>query len=70
MSDQLNMINSDMKKIFSIETEPAADDILAAQSAEDRQSLYNDTMKFFEQLYGENTEDSTYQESTEESYEE
>ena len=60
MSDQLNMINSDMKKIFSIETEPAADDILAAQSAEDRQSLYNDTMKFFEQLYGENTEDSTY----------
>ena len=70
MSDQLNMINNDMKKIFSIETEPAADDILAAQSAEDRQSLYNDTMKFFEQLYGENTEDSTYQESTEESYEE
>ena len=29
---QLNMVNNDMKKIFSIETEPATDDILAAQS--------------------------------------
>ena len=32
VSSQLNMVNNDMKKIFSIETEPAADDILAAQS--------------------------------------
>ena len=71
VSSQLNMINNDMKKIFSIETEPATDDILAAQSAEDRQTLYNDTMKFFEQLYGESTDTSAQQESTDEtSYDE
>lgn len=66
VSSQLNMVNNDMKKIFSIETEPATDDILAAQSAEDRQTLYNDTMKFFEQLYGESTDTSAQQESTDE----
>lgn len=71
VSSQLNMVNNDMKKIFSIETEPATDDILAAQSAEDRQTLYNDTMKFFEQLYGESTDTSAQQESTDEtSYDE
>ena len=71
VSSQLNMVNNDMKKIFSIETEPATDDILAAQSAEDRQTLYNDTKKFFEQLYGESTDTSAQQESTDEtSYDE
>ena len=71
VSSQLNMVNNDMKKIFSIETEPATDDILAAQSAEDRQTLYNDTMNFFEQLYGESTDTSAQQESTDEtSYDE
>lgn len=71
VSSQLNMVNNDMKKIFSIETKPATDDILAAQSAEDRQTLYNDTMKFFEQLYGESTDTSAQQESTDEtSYDE
>lgn len=71
MSGELNMINNDMKKIFSIETEPAADDILAAQPADVRQSLYDETMRFFAQLYGEDTEDSSYNESTDEaSYEE
>lgn len=71
MSGELNMINNDMKKIFSIETEPAADDILAAQPADARQSLYDETMRFFAQLYGEDTEDSSYNESTDEaSYEE
>lgn len=71
MSGELNMINNDMKRIFSIETEPAADDILAAQPADARQSLYDETMRFFAQLYGEDTEDSSYNESTDEaSYEE
>lgn len=71
MTDQLNMINNDMKKIFSIETEPAADDILAVRTAEERQTLYNDTMKFFEKLYGETTDDSAQQESAgEASYDE
>ena len=67
MSSQLNMLNNDMKKIFSIETEPAADDILVAQPADARQSLYDDTMKFFAQLYGESTDASAEQESTDES---
>ena len=71
MTAQLNMINNDMKKIFSIETEPAADDILAVRTAEERQTLYNDTMKFFEKLYGETTDDSAQQESAgEASYDE
>ena len=67
MSSQLNMLNNDMKKIFSIETEPVADDILAAQPVDARQSLYDDTMKFFAQLYGESTDASAEQESTDES---
>ena len=71
MTAQLNMINNDMKKIFSIETEPAADDILVTRTADERQTLYNDTMKFFEKLYGENTDDSAQQESAgEASYDE
>ena len=71
MTAQLNMINNDMKKIFSIETEPAADDILVTRTADERQTLYNDTMKFFEKLYGETTDDSAQQESTgEASYDE
>ena len=71
MTAQLNMINNDMKKIFSIETEPAADDILVTRPADERQTLYNDTMKFFEKLYGETTDDSAQQESAgEASYDE
>ena len=71
LTAQLNMINNDMKKIFSIETEPAADDILVTRTADERQTLYNDTMKFFEKLYGETTDDSAQQESAgEASYDE
>ena len=71
MTAQLNMINNDMKKIFSIETEPATDDILVTRTADERQTLYNDTMKFFEKLYGETTDDSAQQESAgEASYDE
>lgn len=55
MSAELNMVNSEMKKIFSIDAEPAADDLLAAQTPEVRQGLYDDTMKFFAELYGEGT---------------
>ena len=53
MSAELNMVNSEMKKIFSVDAEPAADDLLAAQTPEVRQGLYDDTMKFFADLYGE-----------------
>ena len=53
MSSELNMMDSKLKGIFSIDAEPAADDLLAAQTPETRQALYNDTMKFLEGLYGE-----------------
>ena len=59
MSAELNMVNSEMKKIFSIDAEPAADDLLAAQTPEVRQGLYDDTMKFFAELYGEGTSADT-----------
>lgn len=64
MSSELNMVNSDLKTIFSIETEPAADDLLINETPETRQALYNDTLKFFETLYGESFE--TTETSTEE----
>ena len=53
MSSELNMMDSKLKEIFSIDTEPAADDLLAAHTPETRQALYNDTMKFLEGVYGE-----------------
>lgn len=56
MSAELNMVNADLKTIFSIETEPAAEDLLINETPEIRQALYNDTLKFFETLYGENAE--------------
>lgn len=56
VSGVLNMVNAEMKIIFSIETEPEADDILINETPETRQALYEDTMKFFETLYGENTD--------------
>ena len=56
ISGELNMVNAEMKIIFSIETEPEADDILINETPETRQALYADTMKFFETLYGENME--------------
>lgn len=56
MSAELNMVNTSLKTIFSIETDPAEDDLLYNETPEARQALYNDTLKFFETLYGENTE--------------
>lgn len=56
MSAELNMVNADLKTIFSIETEPATEDLLINETPEIRQALYNDTLKFFETLYGENVE--------------
>ena len=61
MSAELNMVNKEMKTIFSVEADPAEDDLLVNVSADVRQILYKDTMKFFENLYGE----STYTESAE-----
>lgn len=63
LSAELNMVNAEMRLIFSIELDPAEDDILVNETPETRQALYSDTMKFFEKLYGEsNTSAETAQE--------
>lgn len=55
MNTELNMMNTELKKLFSIDGQMPADgaDILVNVSQEDKQVLYNDTLKFFEKLYGE-----------------
>jgi uncharacterized protein YpuA (DUF1002 family) len=66
LSVELNMLNAQMKELFGIdENTLGEEDILADISQEDRDTLYGETLKFFEKLYGEYTE--TY---SEESYEE
>ena len=62
---QVNMLDTTMKQIFCIDSEPAGDDILANVSQEDRQTLYDDTMSFFAYLYND-----TKTEATEESADE
>lgn len=68
ISVELNMMNEKLKEIFNIEQpekteEEAAADILADVAQEDRELLYHDTLKFFENLYGE----VTFTDQTEES---
>lgn len=58
-TSQVNMLDTTMKQIFSIETEPAGDDILVNVSQEDRQTLYDDTMSFFAYLYNDTKTDET-----------
>lgn len=54
MSAELNMMDSEMRKLFGLEIDDTgAEDILANVSTEDKQVLYDDTMRFFESLYGE-----------------
>lgn len=55
LSAELNMVNAEMRLIFSMELDPAEDDILVNETPETRQALYSDTMKFFENLYGESS---------------
>lgn len=55
LSAELNMVNAEMRLIFSMELDPAEDDILVNETPETRQALYSDTMKFFESLYGESS---------------
>ncbi len=57
LTTELNMLSPKLKTLFGLaEDGTEADEILANVSAEDRQTLYEDTMKFFEKLYGETTE--------------
>ena len=56
MSTELNMVDKAMKGIFGVSADTQASPELSELSDEDRQTLYNETMKFFEKLYGESSE--------------
>ena len=54
MTAELNMLDSKLRKLFGLEVdESGAEDILVNVSTEDKEILYDDTMRFFESLYGE-----------------
>lgn len=72
MSTELNMVDKAMKDIFGLNADVQASPELSELSDDDRQTLYNETMKFFEKLYGEstetyNTEDAETEETAEDS---
>lgn len=56
LSTELNMMNKELKTIFSTETDPAEDDILYSVDPEVRQKMYDDTLNFFVKLYGEDVQ--------------
>lgn len=64
LSTELNMMNKELKTIFSTETDPAEDDILYSVDPEVRQKMYDDTLNFFVKLYGEDVQTETTEEST------
>ena len=59
LSTELNMMNKELKTIFSTETDPAEDDILYSVDSEVRQKMYDDTLNFFVKLYGEDVQTET-----------
>ena len=70
MSTELNMVDRSMKEIFGLSDGSQASPELSELSDDDRQTLYNETMRFFEKLYGEssetyNTEDTAETEDSE-----
>lgn len=57
LTTELNMLDKQLKTLFGLsEDGTEADEILVNVPQEDRQVLYEDTMKFFEKLYNESTE--------------
>ena len=56
MSTELNMVDKSMKEIFGLSEGTQASPELSELSDDERQTLYNETMKFFEKLYGESSE--------------
>ena len=62
VTPELNMLDKELKKLFGIDviddgTASEDIDVLGtAVSSEDKETLYKDTMKFFEKLYGETTD--------------
>ena len=69
LSTELNAMDKEMKTVFSIDKDIAADDLLVNVEPEVRQKLYDDTMKFFANLYGEATTDDTAEEAAEDTAE-
>ena len=68
LSTELNMIDNEMKKLFGIieNDDIEEEDVLETVPMEERTALYNDTMKFFEKLYGEESTIETYEADAEE----
>ena len=66
MTPELNMLDEQLKKLFGIDViddgvSVEDIDILGTDvSDEDKETLYKDTMKFFENLYGEITDSADY----------
>ena len=66
MTPELNMLDEQLKKLFGIDIIDDGSsiediDILGADvSDEDKDTLYKDTMKFFENLYGETIDSAEY----------
>ena len=69
LSQELNMLNKELKTIFSTETDPAEDDILYSTDKEVRQKMYDDTLSFFVKLYGEDTQETQPAEASEDTAE-
>lgn len=54
MTTELNAMDLEMRKLFGLEAdETRLEDILVNYTAEEKMALYEDTMRFFESLYGE-----------------
>ena len=78
MSDELNVMDKFLKKLFGIDGMSLdGEDILEDLSQEEKEGLYADTILFFEKMYGEESfddmgeEEPPYEEAApEESYEE
>lgn len=64
MTTELNMLDKGLKKIFGQDESAAAIEALTDITEEDKTTLYKDTMKFFEKLYGETSTEEEYAEDT------
>ncbi|MDO4677419.1 MAG: DUF1002 domain-containing protein, partial [Eubacteriales bacterium] len=64
MTTELNMLDKGLKAIFGQDDTGVAVDALANVTEEDKTTLYKDTMKFFEKLYGETSSEEEYSEDT------
>lgn len=71
VTPELNMLRKSMLEVFALDDDlEVTEGIWADYSAEDRMALYDDTMDFFEDLYGENLDNNTESTDGEEAGEE